>query len=126
MDNRKFNRRAFSYYMRVLDANTEKLVGHLADISTGGFKMDSQTKIPLNTDMTLRIDVPDEISDKDFIIFIARARWCQNDRFDLTSYNIGFQLINIDPGDLLIFMRMFEKYGAQANNKKQNNDYYWR
>ncbi len=58
MEKRKLDRRAFSYYMRVLDARTEKLVGHLVDISIDGFKVDSPTSVPLNVDFLLRMDIP--------------------------------------------------------------------
>ncbi len=31
-------RKQFSYYMQLIDHDTQELVGHLADISTGGFQ----------------------------------------------------------------------------------------
>ena len=43
-EKRKLARRNFSYYMRVMDETTGQLVGHLADISTGGFKLDSSNR----------------------------------------------------------------------------------
>jgi len=127
MEKRKLDRRAFSYYMRVLDAHTEKLVGHLVDISANGFKVDSLTSVPLNVDFMLRMDIPTEISNTKFITFTARSKWCGPDRFDPTSYNVGFQItaINADARD--IFARMFEKYGTQTNShNKLDNDYFWR
>ncbi len=124
MERRKLDRRHFSYYMRVMNDTNGELVGHLADISTGGFKIESQKPIPLNLDFKLRIDLTGEVSDKSFITFIARSKWCQPDHIDPTSYNVGFQLISITPGDLEIFARMFEKYGTKAQNT--SNDYLWK
>ena len=49
-ERRKLSRRNFSYYMRVMDEATGKLIGHLSDISTGGFKVDSTQPLPLNVD----------------------------------------------------------------------------
>jgi hypothetical protein len=127
MEKRKIERRKFSYYMRVLDAHTEKLVGHLADISAEGIKVDSQLSIPLNVDFMLRMDIPAEISNTKFITFAARSKWCKPDRFDPTSYNVGFQITSIHPGVRDIFARMFEKYGTSTNsNNKIDNDYFWR
>jgi len=127
MEKRKLDRRKFSYYMRVLDAHTEKLVGHLADISADGIKVDSQLSIPLNVDFMLRMDIPTEISTTKFITFAARSKWCKPDRFDPTSYNAGFQITAIHPGARDIFVRMFEKYGTQMDSKtKLDNDYFWR
>lgn len=39
-ERRHLDRRQFSYYMRVTDESTGHLLGHLTDISTGGFKLD--------------------------------------------------------------------------------------
>jgi hypothetical protein len=39
-------RKDFFYYMQLRDDTTREIVGHLADISSGGFKLDSQNPIP--------------------------------------------------------------------------------
>jgi hypothetical protein len=127
MEKRKLDRRAFSYYMRVVDAHTEKLVGHLVDISVEGFKVDSQVSVPLNVDFMLRMDIPNEISTTKSITFTARSKWCGPDRFDPTAYNIGFQIVMINPDDRVIFTHMFEKYGTQTDsNNRLDNEYFWR
>src|SRR5581483_11681891 len=124
LERRKLNRRNFSYYMRVMNEATGELVGHLSDIRTGGFKLDSRQAIPLNRDFTLRVDLTSEVANKTFMIFVARSKWCQPDHYDPSTYNVGFQIINMTPGDLEIFTRMFEKYGS--NNKNSNLDYLWK
>ena len=127
MEKRKLDRRKFSYYMRVLDATTEKLVGHLVDISANGLKVDSQSSIPLNVDFMIRMDIPVEISNTKFITFAARSKWCKPDRFDPTSYNVGFQIMAIQASARDIFARLFEKYGTQMDsNNKLDTDYFWR
>jgi hypothetical protein len=117
MERRKLDRRRFSFYMRVMNEDTGELVGHLTDISTGGFKLDSIKPIPANTDFNLHIDLTSDVADKDFMVFTARSKWCQPDHIDPTSYNVGFQIINMTPADLDIFTRLFETYGTK-NNKK--------
>ncbi len=37
-DKRKIKRRDFTYYMQVTDDLSKKLIGYIADISTGGFQ----------------------------------------------------------------------------------------
>jgi hypothetical protein len=112
-ERRNLDRKDFSYYMQLIDQDTQTLVGHLADISSGGFKMDSLSPIPLNKDYRFRLDLTSEVADKPFMIFVARSRWCAVDRFDPFCYNVGFQLINISPEDVEIFNRMVEKYGRK-------------
>ena len=118
-EKRKLARRSFSYYMRIMDEANGQLVGYLTEISTGGFKLDSSSAVPLNKDFRLRIELTGEISSKDFIVFSARSRWCQSDDIDPNSFNVGFQIINMEPDDFEIFNRIFEKYGSQGNPKRK-------
>ena len=106
-------RKDFSYYMQLIDQDKQELVGPLADISSGGFKLDSQNPIPPNMYYRFRLDLTSEVADKPSMVFVARSRWCQVDPLDPLCYNVGFQLINIAPGDLEIFNRIIEKYGTK-------------
>jgi hypothetical protein len=110
-------RREFFYYTQVVEDETRQVVGHLSDISSGGFKLDSQQQIPVNKDFQFRLNLTSEVADKPFMLFTARSRWCRIDPIDPYVYNIGFQLIHISPGDLEIFNRMMERYGREYNNR---------
>ena len=125
-EKRKLARRNFSYYMRIMDESNGKLVGHLADISTGGFKLDCSTTIPENKEFRLRIELTNEVANKSYMVFTARSRWCHTDPLDPLSYNVGFQITNMIPSDFEIFSRMFEKYGLQGYQAKSNTDYLWK
>jgi hypothetical protein len=118
-ERRKKDRKDFSYYMRLIDNDTEDIVGHLVDISTTGFKLDSQAPIPINKDFRFRMDLTNEVADKPSMTFLARSKWCQVDPLDPFLYNVGFQLVNIAPGDREIFNRMMEKYGKNIIDKKR-------
>ena len=124
---RKINRRDFTYYMQVTDDLTKQLIGYLSDISTGGFKLDSQKEIRPGQDYRLHIDLTAEIADKTSMVFIARSKWCRRDHVDPNTFNVGFEIINISPSDMDIFQRMFEKYGSQNSIRgKSSNDFMWR
>jgi hypothetical protein len=117
-ERRNIERKEFSYYMRLVDNDTQELVGHLMDISSGGFKLDSQKPIEANKDYSLRMDLTSEVANKSFMVFIARSKWCETDPLDPFVYNVGFQLVNIAPGDLQIINRMIEKYGKKLEDKR--------
>jgi len=124
---RKINRRDFTYYMPVTDDLTKQLLGYLSDISTGGFKLDSQKEIRPGQDFRLHIELTAEIADKTSMVFIARSKWCHRDHVDPSTFNVGFEIINISPSDMAIFQRMFEKYGSQNTTRsKSSDDYMWR
>ena len=124
-EKRKLARRGFSYYMRVTDETTGQTIGHLMDISTGGFKLDSSTPVPANKEFRLHIDLTSEVANKNFMVFLARSKWCRPDPIDPMSYNVGFQITNMAPMDFEIFSRLFEKYGS-STTRKSNADYLWK
>jgi hypothetical protein len=117
-DRRHLERKDFSYYMRLIDNDTQNLVGHLVDISSGGFKLDSQSSIPVNKDFRLRMDLTSDVANKPAMIFVARSKWCEIDPLDPFIYNVGFQLVSISPSDLEIINRMMEKYGKKIEDKR--------
>jgi hypothetical protein len=127
MERRKRDRRDFSYYMRVMNENTGELVGHLADISISGFKLESQRPISKNTEYPLRIELSSDISNKPFIVFIASSKWCQPHLIDTTLYNVGFQIVNMNDDDLESYQKIFDVYGSQKIEQKSTNaNYLWR
>ena len=126
-DKRRISRRDFTYYMQVKDAASKQIVGYLADISMGGFKLDTQMEIPPGKDFRLLIDLTPDIANQNSMIFIARSKWCRRDHVDPFTFNVGFEIVNMSPGDMLIFQRMFDKYGSQNTMKgKGSNDYLWK
>ena len=126
-DKRKINRRDFTYYMQVKDDATKQIVGYLSDISTGGFRLDCPKQIAPGQDFRLHIELTADIADKTSMVFIARSKWCRPDHVDPNTYNVGFEIVNMSPGDMLIFQRMFDKYGSQNTTRgKSSNDYMWR
>jgi hypothetical protein len=113
--------------MRILDEVSGQLIGHLIDISTGGFQLDSSQAIPPNKDFRMRIELTGEVASKNSMVFAARSKWCEHNPIDPFSYNVGFLITNMTPSDFEIFSRLFEKYGSASNTqRKANNDYLWR
>ena len=111
--------------MRVMDETSGQLVGHLTDISTGGFKLDCSRAIPINRDFRLRIELSADVANKNFMIFLAKSRWCHSDNIDPTSFNVGFQITQMAPSDFEIFTRLFEKYGS-IGVQHRSADYLWK
>lgn len=125
-DKRKLPRRNFAYYMRVLNKTSGALIGQISDISTGGFKLESNVPIAIGVSMELCIDQVGQISQKNFISFSARACWCHRDPYDPTIYNVGFQLMDMTPADYDVFVTMFNSYGEQKQaHHKTNSNYIW-
>lgn len=126
-EQRKTTRRDFIYYMQVTNALTKRRIGHLTDISSCGFRLDSHSQIPAGEILRLQIQLTPDIAHKDAMVFIARSKWCRRDRLDPNTYNIGFEIVNMSTADSVIFQRMYEKYSSQKATKSKNfDDYLWK
>jgi hypothetical protein len=115
-ERRNTKRRQFGYYMRVVNNSDSSLVGYLADICPGGFGLDSPSRLVVNKEYNLRLDLTPEVSERPFINFIACVKWSQTDVSDPGSYVEGFQITKISPHDEIIFNRILEKYGKPESN----------
>jgi len=126
IERRGRERRTFSHYMRLMHENTGELVGHLVNISPSGFRLESLKSIPVNQDYPLRIELPRDVSDKPYMVFIARSKWCRPDRIDPTLFDAGFEIVEMMPGDSDIFRMIFERYGSLDSIHEDSADYLWR
>jgi hypothetical protein len=116
-EKRSESRKTFSYYMQLTDATTKELVGHLSDISTGGFKLDCDAPIPLEKEYRLHLALTDDVASKPFMIFRAKSKWCQIDPIDPFVYNVGFHTIEMHSEDREIFNRVVELYGTEKTKQ---------
>jgi hypothetical protein len=114
-DQRIDKRRKFGYYMRAFNNSTNEILGYLSDISPRGFKLEGQKALSINKDYSIRLELTSEISEKSFIVFIARALWSQPDPYASNEYTGGFRIISISLVDEKIYNRIFEKYGSSGN-----------
>lgn len=124
-ERRKLHRRAFAYYMRVFDDRSDTPLGHLTDISVGGFQLDCQQPVKEDRAFQLRIEVPPGLSAQPFMHFVARCKWCRVDPIDAHTYNVGFRIEEMKPEVSAVFKRMVEEFGSDTR-PKPTDDYLWR
>jgi hypothetical protein len=111
-DRRAVMRRHLIYYLRVWDRNTDKLLGHIVDINTGGFMLISEKKVELEQafDLEIRWNDPDDNEVK--IEFKAESRWSSND-VNSAFFDTGFKLLGPTDDVLEPIKKMIEEYGFQ-------------
>lgn len=104
-------RRKFEYYLRIVDDDTQKILGHLVEVSADGFQLDTTAPLLVDKDHYLRVELTSELADRPFIILLARTKWCRMDEIEPNQYHIGFGILEILPDDREIFLRILAKYG---------------
>ena len=126
-EQRKLDRRNFSYYLPVTDAESARQIGIMTDMSLGGFKLDSRQPIPNGQVNRLRLDLTYDLAPQPALVFAGRSKWCHPDSIDSSIYNVGFEIVNMLPEDKVIFQRVFERYGSQTNDTGNNiGNYLWK
>ena len=97
--------------MKVLDDDTEQIVGHLVEISMTGMRLETAAPFPSEREYRLHMELTPDISDKLFMFFSARSKWCKPDTIMPNLYLVGFQITEISPHDQEIYQRLLELYG---------------
>ncbi len=111
-ERRKYKRRNLSYYLPIVDSNTEQVIGHLVDISRVGIMIDCKKSIPSGQNFDLRLDLMENVGDKASVEFVAQCKWCRSDKVQPYLYNAGFAIINISEADAEIIQKIADKYGT--------------
>jgi hypothetical protein len=109
-ERRKFKRRYLMYYSRVYNRQTGEVIGYMVDLTPEGAMIISEEPIEVGKDFRLRIDMPEEISDKASLDFEATSVWCKPD-IDPHFYGTGFRILNLLEQDINLIERMIQEYG---------------
>ncbi len=104
-------RKKFSYYMRVVDDDTQETLGHMVEVSEQGVQLDTMAALPINKDYYLRVELTPELADLPFIVFLARTKWSNVGNIP-NLFHTGFQIIEILPEDRDVFLSIVKKYSS--------------
>lgn len=111
--NRNYERSALVYYLRVFDAYTNVLLGHVVDISTGGIKLVSHDPLKLNRTYTLKVILPKEIMGKSELLFDTEICWSEGDTNpDFTITGFSFRSLIEDHRTLI--QMLFDEFGRDT------------
>jgi hypothetical protein len=111
-DRRRVKRQNLSYFMQVLDPETLQVIGHLVDINRIGLMLDSPIPLIGGKEMRIRLDTMPDVSDKAYIEFRARVKWCRADKIEPNVYNVGFEITSISAHDADIIQHIVDRYGS--------------
>jgi len=107
---RSMKRRHLIYYLRVIDSDTEQLLGFLVDITTKGFMVMSETPIETGRTFNLKILRASDSVEKQFLFFEARSKWCDRS-INSEFYDTGFELVNVTPDDFEEIEKIIDELG---------------
>ena len=97
-EQRHMKRRHLIYYLRVMNCDTDQLVGFLVDINTKGLMVMSEHPIELNKNFHLKILRATDDDEVQYLFFDAKSRWCDRS-LNSEFYDTGFELTNVGLDD---------------------------
>ena len=109
---RKQPRRHLVYYLEVFDLASSKVLGHLVDITLYGMMMISQDALVPGQEMTVRIQLPEEMEGENSIVLSGCAVWCHKD-VNPDYYATGFEFESPSKENSFIIKDLIDTLGFQ-------------
>jgi len=111
-EKRRLKRRHLIFYLRVFNAETNQLLGYLVDLTPEGIMLMSEEPVEKGEKFKLRMDLPEEYSDRAKIEFDAESVWTSTD-VNPDFYDTGFKFSNVSHEERLIIEDIIDDLGFE-------------
>ena len=96
-EKRGLSRHHLIYYLRVFDGISNRVIGHIVDISPHGLMLITDEPIAIQEEFRMRMRFPGTGSEQEELLFNAVCKWCREDE-NPEFYIAGFQIEDLpDP-----------------------------
>jgi hypothetical protein len=109
---RKQERVGLIYRLRLFDAVTGLLIGHITDLTKNGFLVIAETTVPTRTQHRLRMDLPRIVMRGRELSFSAECLWSRRDASG-DYFNMGFRITEAAPRALQTIQRLIRRFPAE-------------
>ncbi len=113
-EKRQYRRASLLYYLQVHDLAAGKDVGHLIDISFGGFKVLSKSPIHPGNTHCFKINLPDNHTFQKSFTVKARACWSQQD-VNPDYYATGFCFNDLSLENFRLIKMLMHQYELDSS-----------
>lgn len=96
--------------MKVIDNDTDQLLGYLVNLTTEGLMLTTEATVETEAQFHLKIVLPAEIKGIKEIILPSTSRWCEKDEESPDFFNVGFQVTDLSKSDAKIIKKLMKKY----------------
>lgn len=110
MDLRQADRRCLVFYLRVFDGLSNRIIGHLINMSEKGVLLMTDEPVESNEDHRLRIRLPAFVRDRHEIVLQGTSKWCRKEP-GRDHYFTGFQIYDFDAPTEKIVLNLIKDLG---------------
>ena len=97
------------YRLRVFDAASGRLLGHMTDITQEGMMLIGEKAVKPKREFSLRMDLPRNVMKDGNLRFTAVSKWCRKD-VRRGFYSMGFQIQSISPEGLAVVRTLMRDF----------------
>jgi len=110
-ERRKEPRKTVMKFTPVYDADKEKLLGYLRDLTLQGALVIGEKTLEVDNQLTLKFKLPEDLSDiiAKHLIISARVARCVEDESP-NSYKLGFEFKDNEPEQIKIIEAILNRY----------------
>ncbi len=109
-EKRMLKRRHLIFYLRVIERDSNAILGFLVDITTQGFMMMSEFPTEVGKTFALKILLNSDEGQERFLEFSAQSKWCRQS-INSNFFDTGFEVVDIRPEDLNGIREIIYAYG---------------
>jgi c-di-GMP-binding flagellar brake protein YcgR len=78
-ERRAYERYSVNFYLRVIDVDSDTLLGNVVDISLNGMRLVSETLLPVDKTHRVRMEIALGEDDTEHVDFVATSIWSRED-----------------------------------------------
>jgi c-di-GMP-binding flagellar brake protein YcgR len=93
----------------VVDTQTDKFIGRVVNMSSGGIKVIGVNQISVSNSYHCRMALPEKINGKNEIMFTAECKWSDKNDF-MKMYETGFEFKQISDQDQDILQSLLNEW----------------
>ncbi len=113
MKRRQTPRKQLAFYLTVSRKDGEDL-GHLVDISEGGFQIMRESPLGTGQTYSVRIYHPEQPENRVDLVLQAKSLWCRKS-YNPDLYDVGFLLLDPQPQQLAEIRALVKLLGYHDN-----------
>lgn len=110
---RRAQREVINRYLKVYDADSERFLGYLVDITPEGAMLQSKEEIEPDASFRLRLELPEEMDGSREIVVQAESVWDKKEGNAL-FHHTGFEFQDISADDEERVRRLMESYKLEG------------
>lgn len=118
LEGRTFIRRHLLLYLKVLNLDTDRLVGRLGDINSKGVLLLTMDRLEAGSVFPIGIVIPETVdAERSMLELVVEVRWCRQDaRPDM--YAAGCSITSIEEADREYIETLIDRIGFSDGTRK--------